>query len=383
MILQLFIFVLLIFGVFHYSQDYNNIRSNKKSHKSFVIYAMVLCALQSGLRNVAVGTDTFAYYQGFKTVYYSSWETIFNSFVLFVTTGAGKDPGYAILEKFFVSIILSYRVYLISIAVLFFCSLGRFLYKYTKSNYEVLVAIALYQCMYYSFFSVTGIRQTIATAFLLFAVPYVFERKLGKYMLLVILAASQHKSALLFLPFYFLVNYKSPRSILLIAFLSYIPMLFLAGTLAKYLTSGTTFEQYAQYLEENEKAGAYSFAMYMIFLSIFVFIKIKTLCSESTSNYVFVSAIAIALALTPLTMIDPNNMRVVQYYSIFGLLIVPKLCTVYSKTKRNKSVYIIIFAFLAVYTLLRNYPYAFCWQEMQLDDVYGASGTISDADLKL
>lgn len=383
MIIQLFIFVLLVLGISLYPQNYTKNRSNEKSHRSFVIYAMVLCILQSGLRNVAVGTDTYAYYKGFEIVYYSSWDSLLNSFSLFIVNGVGKDPGYSILEKLFVSIIPSYRVYLISIAVLFFTSLGRILYRYTKSNYEVLVAISLYQCMYYSFFSVTGIRQTIATAILLFAVPYAFEHKIWKYIMLVLLAASQHKSAFLFMPFYFLAYYRNPRKILLFAFVSYIPMLFLARTLAKYLTTGTAFEQYAQYLEENEKAGAYTFSAYMILLSIFVFVKLKSLCYESSSNYAYVAAIAVALTLTPLTMINPNNMRVVQYYSIFGLLIVPKLCTIYSQSRRNGSIYVIVSAFLTVYTLSRNYPYAFCWQEMQLPYVYGIFRPISDADLIL
>lgn len=383
MILQLLIFILLIFGVSYYSQNSINDRDNDKSHKSFIIYAMVLFILQSGLRNVAVGTDTYAYYLDFESVYYLSWDSVLDPFFIFITTGSGKDPGYLILVKLFVSIIPSYRAFLLLVAISFFFSLGRILYKYTKSNYEVLVALALYQCMYYSFFSITGIRQTIATSILLFAVPYAIDKKKWKFILLVFLAATQHKSALLFLPFYFLGYIKNTKRVMLLAFVSFIPMLLFGGAIAKYLTSGTVFEQYAGYLEGSEKAGAYTFAVYMILLCVFTVVKMKTINSESLSNYIFVSAVAVALALTPLTAIDPNNMRIVQYYSIFGLLILPKICGAYSQSTKDRNLYIVLFVFFGIYTLVRNNDYAFFWQEMQLPEVYNASGTITDSDLLL
>lgn len=383
MIVQLVFFILLIIGVNVFSQNNNSFERNKNAHRSFIIFAMVLCALQSGLRNVAVGTDTYAYYLDFESIYYSSWESMLNSFILYLTTGIGKDPGYLLFVKLFASIIPSFRAFLIFIAVSFFLSLGRILYKYTKSNYEVLVALALYQCMYYSFFSITGLRQTLATALLLFAVPYAIDKKKWKYVLFVLLAVTQHKSALLFLPFYFLGYIKNTRRVLLIAFISFIPMLSFGDIFAKYLTSGTVFEQYAHYLEGSDKAGAYTFTAYMILLVVFTSLKNNSIKSESPYNYIFVSAVAVALTLTPLTMIDPNNMRVVQYYSVFGLLILPKICGAYSQSLGKKNIYTIVFMVLAVYTLMRNNAYAFCWQEMQLDDVYGATGTISDFDLKL
>lgn len=41
--------------------------------------------------------------------------------------------------------------------------------------------------------------------------------------------------------------------------------------IAKYLVMGSIFEQYASYLEQNEIAGAYTFALYMIILGVLMF----------------------------------------------------------------------------------------------------------------
>lgn len=136
---------------------------------------------------------------------------------------------------------------------------------------EVLISIALYQCLYYTFFSITGIRQTIASGILLFALPYVFERKLWKFLLLLVLAATQHKSALLFAPFYLLPLVKDSRKFILLAFVLFAPMWIFGDQIAKYLVMGSIFEQYASYLEQNEIAGAYTFALYMIILGVLMF----------------------------------------------------------------------------------------------------------------
>lgn len=95
--------------------------------------------------------------------------------------------------------------------------------------------------------------------------------------------------------------------------------------IAKYLVMGSIFEQYASYLEQNEIAGAYTFALYMIILGVLMFGNYKQIVNADGRNNVFVCAVSIAIMLTPLTMIDPSNMRIVQYYSVFGLLVLPEV----------------------------------------------------------
>ena len=91
----LFVAILLL-GYLICSQ-YN--KSNGR--KIYIIFSAIVLGLQSALRNVAVGTDTYGYYQAFENVKYTTWEEVFISFPNTYLYGDGKDPGYLLLEKIF------------------------------------------------------------------------------------------------------------------------------------------------------------------------------------------------------------------------------------------------------------------------------------------
>lgn len=381
MYVQLFIFLLIYWRLLGPVVHYKGTLSADLSRKNNIIFIMILFIIQSGFRHLAIGADTFTYYEMFEEVKNMKWNEIISSFFDFIYTDEGKDPGYLILQKIFASVIPNYRLFLIGVAALFFTALGQLLYKYTHSNKEILVAVALYQCLYYSFMSITGIRQTIAASFLLFAIPYILGKKWMKGILLILIAATQHKSALLFSGFIILPYIQNSRLLLMFAFLGFIPMMNWGSQIAEYFMVGTRFEQYSNYLNEYEGAGAYGFMVFILLLSIGLYIQNKRLCKMNAYNYVYINAIAVALFLTPLTMINPSNMRVIQYYSIFALIMLPKLCTIYSD-RVNFDLYKIIFWIFAVYTIFfRHVEYAFFWQEMQLGPQYSFQGHFYDFSL--
>lgn len=341
-----------------------------KQHKKYIIFMMVLLILQSGLRHVAVGEDTYNYYMIFLDVQQSSWSQLWQNTVNFFILGEGKDPLYHLLLKVIQYILPTFQLYLIGLAVFVFWGLGRLLLRYTKSNYEVLLAMALYQCLYYSFFSITGLRQTMATGFLFLAIPFVEKRKPLQFVFLLLLAASQHKSALLFAPFYFLPIVKNSRLMLLASFVAFVPMWIYGQRIASYLMMGSTFEQYAMFLEGYEGAGAYGFAVYILLLGLLLILYYKQICVVTKDAKLILNAIAVAIMLTPLTMIDPSNMRIVQYYSIFALFALPWVVSRIEYVSNINNRYLIVVILLTLYTMSRHYEYAFFWQDMALGRHY-------------
>ncbi len=360
----------------------NDAKVNIINRRKYIIIMMTLLALQSGLRNLAVGADTFQYYTNFENAIESSWSELWSNFISFFNGGDEKDPGYALFQKLFAVFLPSFRIYLIVVAAFFFYSLGKIFVRFTQSNKEVLVGISLYMCLYYSFFSITGIRQTIASSFLLLAVPYAMDKKWTKFLLLLLLAASQHKSALLFAPFYILPQLKHSKILLIAALFSFVPMWVVGGKIAKYLVMGSAFEQYAVYLEGYEGAGAYTFAAYIILLAVLILYNYKAIVYREPYIHLLINAISIAVVLTPLTMIDSNNMRIVQYYSVFGLIALPICCTALSEKLRMRNFCIYVFIVLSVYTMSRMETYAFFWQDMSLGDNYEIVRMVNDSILK-
>lgn len=360
--LQLFILI-IAFICANWFKETGPEQNCRRQRKYYITIMMSIFVLQSGLRRHDIGPDTGGYERMFYDTIYSSWSNIGSQISDFFDFNEGKDPFFYVLMKLFGEIFPSYQLFLIFIAILFFTALGQILYKYLHSNQEIMVALSLYQCLFYSFMSVTGHRQTIATAFLLFSVPYIFERKWLRAIMLFIFAISQHKSAVLFGGFLILPFFSNMyRKIILGSFVAF-PVMMRAGVdIASLFVDNSFMEQYADFLEEYEGAGAYYFAAFIIFLAVCLLWKGRYLASLNDTNKVFMSAIAVAVALTPLSMINQSNMRIVMYYSIFTLVILPKFLTVYRNSSGFQGVHIVIFWFFALYLFLRPQPYYFFWQ---------------------
>lgn len=375
MYVQLVVLIFALLGLIWFKET-GCVFNQYKKRKRYVIFMMFLLSIQSGLRNLGVGADTYAYMQ----IFYNDLDESWSYFISNLFHGNIKDVGYHLISKLFGTFVPNFRCFLIVIAIFFFGALGLFFMRYLKTNYEVCVGIALYECLYYSFFSITGLRQTIATAILLYSVKYAINKKIVKYIMLILMAMTIHKTALLFAPFYLLGIIRKNRIIFIIAFLLFIPMFF-AGSFWGNILRDTSMENYAHYLDQNDTGGAYIFTIYIMLLSVLTFIKLRKVNMSAEGCYLITSSIAIALFLSPLLVLDANNQRIVQYYSVFGLIILPRLCSIYGNLKFKRLAYIIVFFILALYTLHRQIEYKFYWQDMILVGK-DASFIINDNALK-
>lgn len=352
-----FVILIIAFLAASWFKETGSEQNRRRQRKSYITIMMSIFILQSGLRRADVGPDTGQYQIFFNEAISQSW----SNYIVYVLDY--RDPGYFILSKIFGTVFPSYQLFLLFIAILFFAALGKLLYKYLNTNQEVLVALSLYQCLFYSFMSITGHRQTIATAFLLFAVPCIMDKKWIRAGIFFVLALTQHKSAILFSAFFALPFVCGLyRKFILASFALFPVMISDGGAVAMSFLADPQMEHYAEFLEEYEGAGAYVFAAFILLLAACLFWKGKSLADQNDSNKVFISSIAIAVALTPLTMINQSNMRIVQYYSIFSMIVLPMFLTVFKNNFKSINYHIVIFWFFAFYTFLRPIPYFFFWE---------------------
>lgn len=328
--------------------------------------------LQSGLRNVATGMDTYAYGGMFLDVEYMSWREIFDNFRTVYIDSVGKDPGYDLFVKIFQLFSTDYQVFLFFVAVIFFISFGRILYRTSSSLEDILLCVAAYQVFFYSFFSITGIRQTIATAFLLFSYKSIIDRNFLKFCIFCFIAIQIHKSALLFIPTFFFVKDRRPFTFLILC-LSLVPIVFVFGRqIALAMTSFSFTESYANYADSTyETTGAQMFMIFMVIITIMLLMARKYL-SINVDMRISITAFSIGLMLTPLTWIDPSMMRAVMYFSFFILFFIGKTCraTVRQYALPNSSLAMIFVAVFVIVIISRNSQYAFFWQDMELPEVY-------------
>lgn len=346
--------------------------SEETKRKRYIWVISIILILQSGLRNVAVGADTYAYYKAFERVKQMDWSSVFKGFSDYYILGVGKDPGYTILQKAVQYVIGDYQVFLFLIGILFFVALGNFIYKNTSRLWEIVFAFILYSALFYSFFSITGHRQTIATAVTIFSFEFIKKRKLLAFLVLILLASTIHRSCLIFLPFYFLNNLKRSEILYPLALIGFFIIMFYREPISDTLRNlaGYKQTQYGIYAG----AGTYTFTAMLLLIAGLAWWRMKYVLYENENVRPFFNAFILAIVFTPLTWVNPNAMRVVQYFSIFLLVLVPAVIESFSneRLEYKRIIYSLAILSLIVLTIKSGWDteYRFFWQPMDLGPNY-------------
>lgn len=348
-------------------------RNKRRVIDQYIAIMTFLLILQSALRNVAVGADTYAYFRTYERISKESWDYIFGLFRKTYLEGEGKDPGYTVLCKSLQLITTNFRIFLFAVAIFFFSGLSKMLRIMKLNLSSVLIAMMVYQALYYDFFSITGIRQTIATGFFFYAYPYIIKRRFIPYLIMIVLAATIHKSVLILLPFYFISVFPKPRLLLVVSLIA-LPFLFgLARSFAVYITAFSMFESYAMFAESTyETSGAVSFTAFLVLTVLLILLTSGKAKKMSKIEIISINAMSLAVVSAPLTWVDPSLMRVCQYFSIFTLFIlgpaIQHFCCQYRVNYQNIFILVLV-VFIGV-IIKRGQTYAFFWQEMKLPDNY-------------
>lgn len=314
--------------------------------------------LQSGLRNVAVGADTYNYMTMFQSIQGESWDYIWQSFYNTYVLDESKDPGYFVIQKLFGYITTDFTVFLLAVAALFFYAWGSLINRYTDTINEVLTSIGVYYLLFYSFFSITGIRQTIVVALGILAFLAIVDKKYIKFVCLLIPAFFIHKSAGIIILFPFLYGIKNQSFLSVVVVIAFVIDLIFRTPLMD------SFVEFAEYDSEYHSRPPYSLMVLLFVLSIYIYINNKCLPENDDMRKLF-NMYAITFAWIPLLGWDSLFIRQVLFFSVFSTVLVPK-----SLMNQNYALYIAFTVFCYTYFLLLNIDYAFFWQDMALGANY-------------
>ncbi|HHX67515.1 MAG TPA: EpsG family protein [Gallicola sp.] len=327
-------------------------------HSVFISIASINWILISSLRHISVGgRDVYvSYLSRFVQSRNITWVDAFTSFYQGIFYGESiKDPGYLIFEKLISSWTGSYRVYLAIIAVFFMVPFARYV---KKNSRDPFISFLIYSTLFYSFFSITGFRQTIATALIvLIGFEFIKEKKILKFMIVAAIAFTIHKSAIVFLPFYFIANVKLTKKTTII-YLSIGVVFWLFGDfvispIANYLGYG--------YMLENEVTGTTTFTLMMVLISVATLMRTRKILSINPQAQAFIHGTYIGTILSIMTLQNQSFMRIQLYFSIFIVLQIPEILM--SFDKRTKIiVYYFVLSILMLLFLRTNPRYLFFWE---------------------
>ncbi len=167
------------------------------------------------------------------------------------------------------------------------------------------------------------LRQTFAAFIFLLALPYLKKRRIIPYMLLVLLAASVHKTALILIPVYFIARLPVNR---------YTGALYAGGTLFTFLFSDYIMDFVLQYVFTYYAGNSiYYNSSSFLYVMIPVVIAVATialrgrLCREDPENIVYVNLMIyggfFSLLMTRHFILE----RFSLYFMVVSILVIPLL----------------------------------------------------------
>ncbi|SFB20733.1 EpsG family protein [Flavobacterium swingsii] len=367
------IFLILFFGFVFYNIPTLGLVNSSSNRKRYIRIICFILILQSGLRNVAVGEDTYTYYLAFNDISRTSWENVRTIFFDYFRYGIGKDPGFIVFQKFFQIFSNDFQVFLFFVAFLFFTAFGRFLYKNTSKISDLIIAFFMYSIMFYTFYSYTGIRQTIATAILLLGYEFLKKKRMILYFLVILLASFFHKSALIFILFYFLSYIKNAKILTWSVLLLFPILLFFSDTLSTYFIAATN--SYSEY-EATEKYRPITFIVLMLVLTFVGALNYDRIIKINPDARLYFIAFSIAIFFMAFVLQIHGYMRVVQYFSFFMVLFIPEILKSFerfSKKIKNEVTILTMIVLISLFlkaNFTQEVRYGFFWEEMRLPNHY-------------
>ena len=351
MIIYLINIVLILFWRVFFSE-----KRFRNGRKLFCGAAAIQWILISGLRAWDVGADTENYSHIFEQMENQSWSGIFVNFAQCLLNGELDEIGYTLLMKIFHIFSSDYQLFLLAIAMTLIVLMTRWIYKYSASP---CTSFILFSTLFYSFYGVTGHRQTIATALIVFyGYDLIRERKFWGFMALAVVSFFIHKSSIVFVPLYFLTMIRVTP---LYKWLCAAGIGLFAAFGVPVYRALALWLGYSEYQINYAEGGAERYASLLIALCLVTWLfhpQIKR-HRESDGDYLF-HAISMALLSALFVLQNQGFMRVQQYYSLFIMITIPELINLVKREYRL-PVYLAFGAVMITYLIIQNPYYAFFW----------------------
>ncbi len=331
-----------------------HVNPSKEKKKVYCIIVAAQWILLSGLRDYSVGNDTYQYRDIFEREISTSWKTIILNCWNYLFNGLDvKDPGYFLLQKVFQVFSDDYRMWLFFIAIVFTSLMVRWVYKYSSMPD---ISFVIYSILFFAFYSVTGHRQTLATALIFFlGYEYAKKRQFVKFAIVAFIAFMLHKSSLVFIVYYFIASI----NITTIYAVAMVAAAVVVAVLGKRLYEPiATMLGFADDTINYEGGGAETYATVLILLCIVTFCLYPWVNKQRKDAKNMYNLIFLTLISTLLVYQNQSFMRIQQYFSLVIMIVVPELIRAIDKNLRVYA-YLGVTAFLVAYFIMLQPRYQF------------------------
>lgn len=316
---------------------------NNKEYYSTQEYALFIATIVfiifATLRSDNVGADTKMYHNMYTNM------SIFNNFQYARTDWRyGRvEIGYGLLE-YIVSRKFPFQVFLMIAAIISIVPIAVAIYRYSEN---IFLSLFLYIAFGYFSFAMNGIRQAIAIGICFCAFLASREKKFIKFIILIAIATLFHKSALLFIPVYWLEKIPLNKKTIIIYVSALAGSFVFRNPLYRLLNRFSR-----QSFSENGSAGGIRMFLFMLFLVV-----LGWMCRNQSINrdnyftqYIdadyeidnntskldssLFTMFSISVLMWPIASLNAELFRMYYYYHIFIILYVPSLLKRFNRRYR-------------------------------------------------
>ena len=135
------------------------------------------------------------------------------------------------------------------------------------------------------------------------------------------MAATIHKSAIVFFGVYYLIRLNTARFHYLMALALFPVLMIFNGPISIYLASLAGYDEYGIY----QSSGAYTFTFFLLLFTIALIWRMRIMIWMDPNVKKGLIVFIVAVVFAPLVWANPVAMRVVQYFSIFMMVLLPSL----------------------------------------------------------
>ncbi len=334
------------------SSFFPGLNQNKKQRKYYFILCGIAMLIVMGLRHNSLGsTDTQNYYNAMqRAVNSDSWSEYYRldyyeigmQFFVFVLSRIFHEPQWLLIA--------TSLIYIVSI-----------FYFIERNSDDIPLSLTAYISLGLMMFHLQGMRQSIAMCICLFAYEQAKRKHLVKFILLVLLAATFHQTAIVFFPIYFLVKMKySAKNLLFMAAGSAIIVFFADSIIG---VANNVFDR--DYYTSVDSGGFVATSIYIILLIVSLFYYHHQQQNDESSSLLYVLILG-TLCYIMRYIGTLAAERISFYFAFSQIALLPNaIKIVVEKDKPLMKLIIIVLAVaLLAYRLNSSefVPYKFFWQ---------------------
>lgn len=229
--------------------------------------------------------------------------------------GVKMEPGWILLCKCLYYISNNYRILLIVDSLII---VGGYLTTIRKYSPLLNISVFVFLCTTFNQ-SLFVLRQHTAMAICLLSIPFIFERNLKKFLIVISIASLIHQTAVIFIPIYFVYVIKFTKKFWCIYILA-----LLVGSVVAAPIFNWTFS----HLWYNSYEGRESSNLTVFFIQLCVILLYLTSLRFKTEKIDSVERLFLAMACVGLLLsfvgvgFSPTN-RLVKYFSVSDIWLIP------------------------------------------------------------